>query len=346
MAAAEIMVMEEQTPYLTMKSDEPEPSTIQPYTQVRNDLLDIAMPHLSSAAFCVVMRIERHTSGYHRESAVISISSQLTRETGLSKPTVLKAIDELERRGIVQVDTPGAGRARASTFRILPCDAWQLSSDIGKESLPIESGKGIGKELSPIPTDIGKDSLPIGGDIGEKSLPHIKKEKKEKREKENPLSSLADGEAPTTTSVKSSPSPKASKTFPLDSRPYKSAEYLASKILQHKPDAKVPRSAADLQRWAAVMDLLFRVDKRDAAVTARVIDWATADPFWQAIIFSASKFREKFDQLESAMGNAKERAAPQRNSATPLQRPQPVTQLGPAPLVRAKRSPGEMPAAP
>src|SRR5690242_6357026 len=44
MATAPIVVLEERASYLAAVSDDAPSSTVQPYTQVRNALLDIAMP--------------------------------------------------------------------------------------------------------------------------------------------------------------------------------------------------------------------------------------------------------------------------------------------------------------
>ncbi len=74
---------------------------------------------------------------------------------------------------------------------------------------------------------------------------------------------------------------------------YRLAELLFKKILSRNPAHKTP----NLQSWAKQVDLMLRVDKREAADIERLILWSQQDHFWQNNILSTSKLREKFDQL-------------------------------------------------
>ncbi len=72
------------------------------------------------------------------------------------------------------------------------------------------------------------------------------------------------------------------------------ANFLLSKILGRKPDFKKP----NLQAWAKHIDLMIRLDHRTPERIEKVIEWAQADSFWQNIILSTAKLREKFDQID------------------------------------------------
>ncbi|MEK5439367.1 MULTISPECIES: hypothetical protein [Paenibacillus] len=92
-------------------------------------------------------------------------------------------------------------------------------------------------------------------------------------------------------------SPK--QVYDEDSLPFRTANYLYTNILKHKPDLKQP----NLQTWANDMRKLIDIDNREPAEIGRVIEWATKDSFWQSNILSASKLREKWDTLTAQMKN-------------------------------------------
>lgn len=73
---------------------------------------------------------------------------------------------------------------------------------------------------------------------------------------------------------------------------------LRDRILEFKPDARLP---AKCDGWANTFRLMIERDQRSVERITRVIDWATAEPFWQPNILSADKLREKFDVLEGQM---------------------------------------------
>lgn len=85
----------------------------------------------------------------------------------------------------------------------------------------------------------------------------------------------------------------------------KLAHLLLKEIQKSKPDLKMP----NLQMWARDLDLMIRRDGRSPERIERAIRWVTADRGngsgnwrgWSAVILSAGKLREKFDQLELKM---------------------------------------------
>ena len=80
------------------------------------------------------------------------------------------------------------------------------------------------------------------------------------------------------------------------------AELLNERITAWLPNAKVP---ANLDTWANELRLAMVQDGRTEQELESVIRWATADSFWRGNILSAKKLREKFDQLQGKMMQAK-----------------------------------------
>ena len=70
------------------------------------------------------------------------------------------------------------------------------------------------------------------------------------------------------------------------------ANYLAEKIKEHSPKARV-----SLSRWPDTFRLMREKDERTEQEIRSVVDFATNDNFWKANILSADKLREKFDTL-------------------------------------------------
>jgi hypothetical protein len=92
--------------------------------------------------------------------------------------------------------------------------------------------------------------------------------------------------------------------LPDQSPPMHLARHLRAAILAHLPDARVPPdTTAGLQRWAGDFDRMIRLDKRSPSDIRDAIDYAHAEPFWQSVILSADKVREKYDTLHAQQQN-------------------------------------------
>ena len=81
--------------------------------------------------------------------------------------------------------------------------------------------------------------------------------------------------------------------YTSDSIEFRLANYLLKFILKRNPDHKKP----NIQSWAKYIDLMLRVDNRNAEDIRVVIKWCQIDSFWQNNILSTKKLKEKFDQL-------------------------------------------------
>lgn len=280
--------------------DQREP--VAPFTQVRNDLFDEAGPRLNDAAFRLAMIIARHTAGWQRESVDLSIP-QLMAEARKSKQGIRAAVRELRQGNIITVTVTGEGRARVSTYRMVPRCAWKLDAlmpAIGLVSDPMSNGQ----VSDPIPAHIGLVSDPIAGRIGQVSDPIASRTLSgNKRELKKPEKESLSSEPQA--AADAAPVKKPARSFAPDSEPMKLARYLRDAILAHKPDARVPKTDAVLAGWAGVLDLMLRVDNRAPPTIRAVIDWATNDTTvrgdwhgWQSQILSPGSLREKFDRLQ------------------------------------------------
>jgi DNA-binding MarR family transcriptional regulator len=84
-------------------------------TQVPNLLFDDLLSELSGAELKVILYLVRRTFGFQREADSVSLSQfctgivtrdgrRLDSGTGLARPSVFKALESLEKRGLILVD--------------------------------------------------------------------------------------------------------------------------------------------------------------------------------------------------------------------------------------------------
>jgi hypothetical protein len=128
-------------------------------TQVPDTLFDELLSELSGAELKVVLYIIRRTFGFKRQTDTISISQMLSgitkrsgevldKGTGLSKPTLLKAIKELADKGIIlptrKYDEKGGNMPTEYRLHIVAEPPQERGDDtLGKETLPSPLGKKI-----------------------------------------------------------------------------------------------------------------------------------------------------------------------------------------------------------
>lgn len=142
---------------------------------------------------------------------------------------------------------------------------------IGTESDPIPKGNppAPAPAPAPIPSPTSKDSssVPSGAEPGEQEFLPAKGGR------------------------------KRPPTFAADSEPHRLARYLLDSIRRHNPRFKPTFKEGDLQRWAAELDKVVRLDGRTVAEVESIITWAMGDPFWKGTIESAGSIRKNFDKL-------------------------------------------------
>lgn len=113
------------------------------HTQLSNDFIDNHMRHLNPAAISVFIVITRKTTGWHKDTDVISLS-QITELTGLSRSGTLKAIKELENKGLILVirsrSEKGYNHTNLYTINYTPQIAGSTHSTQGGSTLSTPRG--------------------------------------------------------------------------------------------------------------------------------------------------------------------------------------------------------------
>ncbi len=97
---------------------------------------------------------------------------------------------------------------------------------------------------------------------------------------------------------------KVKKVFSTEDKEYKLASYLSKQIAKrlNKPLQK----EETLQRWAADFEKTVRIDGNDIDEVKDVLVFSQKDPFWQANIMSAGKFRKQYMTLLAKMKQGEE----------------------------------------
>ena len=106
------------------------------------------------------------------------------------------------------------------------------------------------------------------------------------------------------------------KLFLSDSNEYRLAEYLKKHILLKNPTCKVPDDKK-IQSWCRTIDLMLRVDNRNADDIKKHIEYIRTDTFWCNKILSADKFRIQYDLLTGQMNKSKEVIKPKQTQTYP-----------------------------
>ena len=83
------------------------------------------------------------------------------------------------------------------------------------------------------------------------------------------------------------------RTFLEESPEFQLSLHLFNGIRTNDAKAKEP----DLQKWAAEIDKLIRIDKRTPDEIARVIEFSQSDSFWKSNILSTATLRKQFPKL-------------------------------------------------
>jgi hypothetical protein len=86
----------------------------------------------------------------------------------------------------------------------------------------------------------------------------------------------------------------------------KCVNYLISSIKSEMPDAKLPDTDKDIDKWCDHIEKMVRLDKRTNEDIYNTLVYARTDIFWKVNIRSTSKFREKYETLYLQMKSKKE----------------------------------------
>ncbi|WP_249662820.1 helix-turn-helix domain-containing protein [Lentilactobacillus buchneri] len=186
-------------------------------------------------------------------------NSALLSLTGLSEAGIKKARNELVQAGLIEY-VRGRKNSFAPKYRIVKLYKDTFRATTNQKSSP----EGTGKVAQTVPQTVAQT-------VAHKRLT-------------NTDSNL--------TNKNKRPRSKASRTYAQNEQPYRIAEHLYKRILEHQ-DLKKP----NLQKWADEVRLAHERDGRDYDKLNKLVDWAQDNDFWQANILSAKKLREKYDIL-------------------------------------------------
>ncbi len=75
------------------------------------------------------------------------------------------------------------------------------------------------------------------------------------------------------------------------------AKKLRDNILEIRPNARVPKTELELNKWALETDKIFRIDKRDIDEVYKVLEYIKTNDFWRKNILSPASLRKHFDRL-------------------------------------------------
>lgn len=94
-----------------------------------------------------------------------------------------------------------------------------------------------------------------------------------------------------------SPAGAADVKFDKNSDEIKIVDFFINKLKELNPKIRVPDTLAKKQKWAADIDKLLRIDKRDKHEVCEVISYVVADDFWKSNVLSPDKLRKQYDRL-------------------------------------------------
>jgi phage replication O-like protein O len=247
------------------------PQTEDGYTRIANQIMDnLPRFKLNGTQLRILLVILRQTYGFRRKEHALSITF-IAGAMDASKSQVDRELTALIERNIVQVVSGGGRSTRVLRFNK------DYSSWINERCT-----RNGGQEQSTLQNE---DSLSakIGTDLPSKTRT---KERKKENSKEN------------------TSSPRNKKpTYSEDSRYFQMAVYFHNKIMEHAAKNSVDHLVknAPMQKWADVFRKIVELDKRDTKELKQIIDWCTADTFWQTNILSPANLREKYVQLVMKM---------------------------------------------
>lgn len=248
------------------------------FTRIANLILEaLALAKLNGTQKGICLFLFRRTYGWNRSEDAISLAD-FAAACGSSKPYISRQLQDLISKNVIcrVAYEPGKTPVYAFTTRISEwdpaCIDRQALSDCATHGLYESTTGGLSDKATVNPV---LRLVPPG--VG----------------------------APVKTVRKTLKEPKI---FPPDSVPYRLAEQLLAKILEHLPGYKPP----DLQRWARQMDALLRLDQRAPEEVEAVIIFAQADQFWRTNILSVDKLRKQYDQLNAR--RMQPRAGPPRRT--------------------------------
>lgn len=267
-------------------------------------------------------------------------------DVGSTKPTIIKAIKQLEEKGFIKVVRPNE-RNKPNSYQFL----WHPTFDSvnpqlrnfttdedsrlknfttdensrlknlttpwlknftteqprGKETL-LQQAKGEIDESS----KINGFNESAGGQSGNVDVSGDLNNKDlyihDLNNKDLDLNDLHDQEL-IKNNILSSRTKRKPKIYTEDNTYYKMAKYFYDRVTAVAKEEGLEHLTirANLQKWADEMRKLVEIDGVDKRLAKEVMDWVTEDPFWRTNVLSADKLRKKFSELAIKMRAARRR---------------------------------------
>lgn len=237
------------------------------FTRIANELMEnVPKFKLNGTQLRIILIIWRYTYGFKRKQHEFSISF-LAEALETSKSHVDKELKSLIERNVLQVVGRARSRSRIITFNK------NYSEWVNDRSTPNSVREDVDHQ------EVDDMTTVLGTMLTTKSS--TKKDRKKNIKKPS--------------SSRNKP-----KVYSEDDQYYKMAMYLHSKVKQVAEANGLSHLIikANMQTWADDFRKLVELDKvNDKHLIRDVIDWATADSFWQTNVLSAGKFRKNFAKL-------------------------------------------------
>lgn len=265
------------------------------FTIIANEVIEMNLPPVEKTILIVLLRYNNSKIGYSFPSY-----TTLTEKCCISKKTVIKALNNLEKKGIIKKEClKGKGNKyfitdfeNYTSVETTPVEKLhQCKNYTSVETAPhrCKNYTSLVENLHPINTNINTNTKDSSNSKELEPTSNISKKKKTKK--------------------------KTKKVFEPDSIEYQLSKKLYEYVLKEKPYTK--KNDDNFQKWSKEFDLIFRIDKRKVEEVEKVIDWIfngtnKDSNFWKRNISSPGALRgetkngaDKFATVYAAMEDDK-----------------------------------------
>lgn len=146
------------------------------YTRLPNWLID-RMPELTAPAVKVLVLVARKTIGWNRESDVISLS-QFAQGTGLTRPTIVKAIGELETAQLIRVERISQHGVSWNAYSIVDAESTLITSEVSATDVLVVNEFNQGSK-NDLPEVVNEFNQGVVKEFNTQKKSNIKKGKKD-----------------------------------------------------------------------------------------------------------------------------------------------------------------------
>ncbi len=291
------------------------------FTIIANEVIEMNLPPVEKTILIVLLRYNNSKIGYSFPSY-----TTLTEKCCISKKTVIKALNNLEKKGIIKKEClKGKGNKyfitdfeNYTSVETTPVEKLhQCKNYTSVETAPhrCKNYTSLVENLHPINTNINTntkvETTPVEklhqckNYTSVETAPHRCKNYTSLVENLHPIntnintntkdsSNSKELEPTSNISKKKKTKKKTKKVFEPDSIEYQLSKKLYEYVLKEKPYTK--KNDDNFQKWSKEFDLIFRIDKRKVEEVEKVIDWIfngtnKDSNFWKRNISSPGALR-------------------------------------------------------